>query len=166
MVWLVFSPIFGKFSWRPSQRYGWSLFYLEKWRRKYRLGFTFVRNAPARLFIWFDLCSAPFLESSRKNLSNDMADHWFIFKNQVENTGIALRLFETLLRAYFCGLTHVQPHFWTVLVEAFPTIWLITGLSWKMKKKIQAWLYVCSKRSCKIIYMVWLMFCPIFGKFS
>jgi len=25
-----------------------------------------------------DSCSAPFVETSRENLSNDMADHWFI----------------------------------------------------------------------------------------
>jgi len=62
-----------------------------------------------------------------------MADHWFILKNEEENTGLALRLFETLLQDYLYGLTYVLPHFWKVLLKTFPTIWLITGLSLKIK---------------------------------
>jgi len=49
-----------------------------------------------------------------------MAEHWFILKIEAEKTVFALLLFKTLLRAYFYGLTHVQPHFWESSREAPP----------------------------------------------
>jgi len=40
--------------------------------------FIFVQNALASSFTWCDLCSYPFLEGSREDLSNDMTDSSFI----------------------------------------------------------------------------------------
>jgi len=62
--------------------------------------------------------------------------------------------------------THVQPHFWKALVKAFPMICLINDSSWKWRNKWLISLYFCSKRSWALIFMVWLMFSPIFGKLS
>jgi len=46
--------------------------------------FTFFQDAPTTLFSGMVSCSAPFLESSREDLSKDMTDHWFIFKKKVK----------------------------------------------------------------------------------
>jgi len=61
MVCFMFSPILGKFPVRPFHWYGWTLVYLKNWSRKNSFRFTFIQNALARLFLWFDSCSAPFL---------------------------------------------------------------------------------------------------------
>ena len=72
MVWLMFSPIFGKLSWRLSQWSVWLLIYFENWWNKWLISLYFSSNALKCLFLWFDSCSATFSGSSREGLPNDM----------------------------------------------------------------------------------------------
>ena len=128
------------------------------------LSWKIIKIQPTSLFFKIDLCSATSIESSRQVLSNDMAKHWSILKNNQYITyslifqgwtmfshingkispspfkwyGWTLVYLEIqskyILLPYFSSLTNVQPHQSKALVESFQMIWLNKGPSSKIIK--------------------------------
>jgi len=68
------------------------------------------------IFFKIDLCSATLIESSRRELFKDMAEHISILKNN-QNTHLSLKV-------ALCSATSIK-----ALAEAFRMTWLKVGLS-------------------------------------
>jgi len=86
------------------------------------LSWSTIKIHPTPLFFKIDQCSATSIESSRRVLSNDMAEHLSYLEIQSKY----------ILLPYFSRLTNVQPHQLKALAVSFQMIWLNTGLSWKI----------------------------------
>ena len=103
-----------------------------------------------------DSYSVPFWTCSREDLSNDMTDHWFIFK---KNAKFVFWTFKRSWELTFMDGVLFSPIFgkflWSLLQwYGWPLVYLKTLESKKLLIRFR------SKRSCDLILVVWLMFIP------